>query len=243
MANFNTHFSASAVQSGVLVCGLLALGHVEPQEAALGFVLGTAAGLAPDLDAERSTPVSVAFSVLALLLAFAAVFAVASRLSIAESVVLWVVIYAAVRLVLAHLFAAITTHRGMYHSLPAALLAGVLVANALHSLFGQTAFISTLHGLVVTLAYLQHLVLDELVSVNLTGRRVKRSFGTALKLFDRRNLFTTALTWGLLALALAVVPDPGPLRDLFVEQNLLANLRAIGLPNGVWFETLVNRPN
>ncbi|MEM6986144.1 MAG: hypothetical protein AAF499_06360 [Pseudomonadota bacterium] len=224
------------------MCGLLALGHIEPREAVAGFVLGTAAGLAPDLDAERSTPVSIAFSVLAVLVAFGVVLSLADRLSIAENVVLWLVLYTLVRVVLAHLFAAITTHRGMYHSVPAALVAGLLVANVLHGPFGQTAFISTLHGLIVTLAYLQHLILDELVSVNLTGRRVKRSFGTALKLFDRRNLLTSILTWALVALTLAIAPDPTPLRELFVEQELLSGLRAIWFPDGVWFDGLVNRP-
>ncbi len=242
MANFNTHFSAAAVQSGMIATGLLALGHIEPAEATLCFVLGTAGGLAPDLDAERSTPVNIAFSVLAVLLAFASVFAVANRLSIAESVILWLVLYVVTRVAFAHLFAAITVHRGMYHSVPAALLAGVLTANVLHALFAQTAFIATLYGLVVSLAYLQHLALDELVSVNITGRRIKRSFGTAMKLFDRRNYFTTALTWALLAVAVAVAPDPRPLLDLFVQQDLLGAFRGILLPEGVWFNGLVSRP-
>lgn len=242
MADFNTHVTASAVQAGALACGLLALGHIESEEAVFGFVLGTMAGLAPDLDAERSTPVSVAFSLLALLIAFAVVLAVASRLSIAENIVLWVVLYATVRVILAHLFATITTHRGMYHSIPAALLAGLLLANLLHGVFAQTAFISTLFGLIVTLGYLQHLVLDELVSVNLTGRRLKRSFGTALKLFDRKNLFSSVLTWGLVALATAVAPDSAPLRDLIFEQEIFSQLRFVLFPDGVWFGGLVNQP-
>ena len=241
MANFNTHFSCAAVQSGVIVSGLLALGHVEPGEALLGFALGTAGGLAPDLDAERSTPVSIAFSVLAVLLAFMAVFAVADRLSIVESVLLWLILYAVVRVGFAHLFAAITVHRGMYHSVPAALLAGVLVANGLHGVFGQTAFISCLYGLIVSLAYVQHLLLDELVSVNLTGRRIKRSFGTALKFYDARNGFASVLTWLLLAVAMAIAPDPMPLVAVFTEQDLLGAFGDRLLPDGVWFNGLVNR--
>ena len=36
-------------------------------------------------------------------------------------------------------------------------------------------------GLFVSVGYVIHLVLDEIYSVDLTGARVKRSFGTALK--------------------------------------------------------------
>jgi hypothetical protein len=59
-----------------------------------------------------------------------------------------------------------------------------------------------LGGAFVTLGYLTHLCLDELASVDLLGRRVKRSFGTALKPF---SLTSPEATAAMLAAVLALV--------------------------------------
>jgi hypothetical protein len=87
-----------------------------------------------------------------------------------------------------------TVHRGMFHSLPAA------------AIFGQLAFLLTCDSDLrirlfkagaVPIGYLSHLVLDELYSLQwYRGRlRLKKSFGTALKMFGHKwwpNLSTYA---------------------------------------------------
>jgi hypothetical protein len=43
------------------------------------------------------------------------------------------------------------------------------------------------HGLALVAGTIIHLLLDEMYSVDLVGSRLKRSFGTAFKLFDYRE--------------------------------------------------------
>ncbi len=46
----------------------------------------------------------------------------------------------------------------------------------------------------VTIGYIVHLVLDEIYSVDLKNRKIKKSFGTALKLFKVDSNFAIIQT-------------------------------------------------
>jgi hypothetical protein len=94
-----------------------------------------------------------------------------------------IAIYLGIRHGLSSLLAKFTVHRGMYHSLPAMLIAGL----AIYLAYGSPD--RTLRGLLavgVMLGFLSHLVLDELYSVDFNGLRVqlKSSAGSAVKLFS-----------------------------------------------------------
>jgi hypothetical protein len=88
--------------------------------------------------------------------------------------------YVAIRYGLRNVFRHLTVHRGMFHSIPAMLLAGLAVYHlhfdphpgARHFLAGG-----------VMVGFLSHLVLDEVCSVDLRGARVNKAFGSALKLW------------------------------------------------------------
>ncbi len=85
-----------------------------------------------------------------------------------------------------------TVHRGMWHSVPAALIAGLMVW---YLCANDTTNLRVFKSAAVVLGYLTHLSLDELYSVQLyRGRiRLKKSFGTALKIWGpdfRANLAT-----------------------------------------------------
>ncbi len=104
-----------------------------------------------------------------------------------------------VRLGVFELFSRYTVHRGIWHSWLAALGAGLASTNLAHHAAGLPAWESWLAGAFVTLGYLTHLCLDEIASVDLLGRRIKRSFGTALK------PFSLAYPWASLAMLVAVL--------------------------------------
>jgi 4-amino-4-deoxy-L-arabinose transferase-like glycosyltransferase len=59
--------------------------------------------------------------------------------------------------------------------------------------FNKPPFVSWLIAFFVFLGFVLHLVLDELYSVDFMGYRLKRSFGTALKLFDFKERLSSAV--------------------------------------------------
>ena len=89
-------------------------------------------------------------------------------------------------------------------------------------------------GLFVSVGYVIHLALDEIYSVDLTGARVKRSFGTALKLISTHVKATTCLV-----LATVVVFFTTPSAERFVHTVLnfdtYKSIKGQLLPKAGWF--------
>jgi membrane-bound metal-dependent hydrolase YbcI (DUF457 family) len=77
----------------------------------------------------------------------------------------------------------LTVHRGMFHSIPAALIAAEIVFLA-HKTTDIPGSVKLALG--VLIGFLSHLVMDELWSVNLSGIsiRLNKAAGSALKLFS-----------------------------------------------------------
>ncbi|PJA31998.1 MAG: hydrolase, partial [Zetaproteobacteria bacterium CG_4_9_14_3_um_filter_53_7] len=112
------------------------------------------------------------------------------------------------RYVVYRLFANMTEHRGLFHSVPTALLFGLGAFSLAHYLLGMALNLSWLTALYVAAGYLLHLLLDELYSVNFIGVSMKKSFGSALTLFNRTSWFSYLLLYGVLGLALYLLPMP-----------------------------------
>src|SRR5262249_4988161 len=90
-----------------------------------------------------------------------------------------------------------TVHRGMFHSIPALLIAGLLVFLLYQS--PSLALRVFLAGAMM-LGFLSHLVLDELCSVNFSGVsfRLNKYAGSALK-FVSPSLSATLMAYAVLA--------------------------------------------
>ncbi|NND90839.1 MAG: hydrolase [Granulosicoccus sp.] len=193
MADFNTHiFGAAAVVSlGATCCTkLLSLGVAE---GLMLTVAGMVGGILPDIDLKQSQPSRALFTALGTLAALAWMFASIQGYTALE---LWlgaIAVYVLVRFPLWWLFHSVTTHRGILHSLIAAIMAGVLMCALAWRHLHTTELLSWLLGLFMTAGYIIHLVLDELVSVDFTGVRIKRSFGSALKVLDMQQLPASCL--------------------------------------------------
>lgn len=199
MANFAAHLYGAAAVSSAATLGAYSLGWAGPEQTQMFFFLGVAGGLAPDIDADNSTPVRGFFNLLGVVLAFLVSFALVGRLPVVELALLWCGLFLVVRYGMFELFARFTVHRGVWHSWLAVAFAALATVNGLYHRFGLSAWESWLGGLFVALGYLTHLCLDELASVDLLGNRVKRSFGTALK------PFSTAAPRASLAMLVAVI--------------------------------------
>ena len=184
MADFKTHLYGAAAASGLAALGVYSLGWTTTTQTQLLFVYGVAGGVLPDIDAPKSTPIRGFFGLLGVALAFAMTFPFAGRYPLNGLALIWLLVFVTVRFGLFALFVRYTIHRGIWHSGLAAIAVGLGGVVISHQVLGRTAWESWLVGAFVTLGYLTHLILDELASVNLLGKRIKRSLGTALKPFS-----------------------------------------------------------
>jgi hypothetical protein len=235
MASFNVHLSVGVAASGAAATAALVSGVAGEEEVLLFFVLGTVGSLLPDIDADSSAPVQVAFSFLSVLIAFLLMFSLSAVFaSVAELFVVWSLGYLLVRFLVFEVFTRFTAHRGIFHSLPAALFFGCLTAAAGHRAFGLEALTAWLCGVFVSFGYLVHLLLDELYSVNLFGMRTKRSLGTAFKLWSS-SLAASVYMYAVMAGAYAAAPPVDPLLALARDVATYAELRERLFPDGAWF--------
>ncbi len=215
MANFRVHILGAALPSAAAASLALAGGLVTPALGGVCFGLGVLGGILPDIDADNSVPTRIIFGALAVAAAIAVAMALADRAAPALVALAAIAAFLLIRVGLRALTAALCVHRGLVHSLPFAALVGVGVVYAAWRAFHLSPTPAWLAGAFLTGGFLIHLTLDELYSVDLLGARMKRSFGTALKLGSRRQLIgTTALYAGVITLA-TIGPSPDRfLRDV-----------------------------
>jgi hypothetical protein len=236
MANFKTHLSVASTCSGILAIGCLEAGLAAPRDVLAYFVAGTMGGILPDIDSDHSTPVQLIFSSFAIALAFFTVFSKAGTYSITELALLWLFVYVGIRYVASKIFARCTVHRGIFHSLLAALFFWFLTTAVTYHVFALSPFNAWLTGGFVGLGYVLHLLLDELYSVDLMGASVKRSFGTALKIMSfthmKATLFLALATFCLLYFA---TPQYDVLFHTLGNWRLYHNLQHKLLPKDRWF--------
>ena len=235
MANFKTHVSVAAALSGGLATGFLAVGIAAPQEVWLYFAMGTLGGILPDIDANNSIPGRMLFSFFAMVLAFLTLFSRTSVYSIVELSILWIVTYGIVRYIIFQMFARLTVHRGIFHSILAAVFFFFLTTNISYYLFSLDPLTAWICGLFIFIGYIIHLSLDEMYSVDLIGTKIKKSFGTALKIISRNMKVTF-----LLFLATVVVFYMTPSAERFVKTVLsfdtYKSVKVKLLPKAGWFK-------
>ncbi len=184
MAAFREHVRFSSMLGvGYGVASSLLLGFT-PVQGALAGGLTAFGGMLPDLDSARGRPAQEIFPLVgavAPLFLIGPVMQWAGIPNAPETVILALIgMYIAIRYggpVLVH---KLSVHRGMFHSLPAMIIAGELVflGYPLHD--NATRL---LMGAGVALGFFSHLLLDEIYSVQVDGVRVrlKKSWGTAIK--------------------------------------------------------------
>ena len=164
----------------------------------LGAGLTALGGLLPDLDSDSSVPVRELFGLSAAATPFLLVKRVMSYgFSTEQTLVILCGVYLAIRYGARALFGKLTVHRGMFHSIPAMLIAGLMVFLVYHS---PSAMVRLYLAGGIMLGFFSHLLLDELCGVDLMGAKLhlKRHAGSPLKLFSP-SLSATLMSYGLLA--------------------------------------------
>ncbi len=208
MANFRTHITVSTAAG--IAYGLAGYSGGLPWDSCLlAAGLCSAGGILPDLDSDSSVPLRETVSFTA---AVAPMLLLDRWRHLGAStdlvILLGGVLYLAIRFVLFPLLRWYTVHRGMFHSIPAALICGELVWLLTDD---PTPSGRLYKAAAATLGYLVHLGLDELYSFQRRGVfiRRKRSSGTALKWWGP-SLWANITTYGKLALLTTLIVQ-GPL--------------------------------
>ena len=200
VADFKTHISASTLvgiaygywgvtsQSMTLENGILAGG------------LCSVSGMLPDLDSDGGIPLRE----ISMFTAAVAPMMMLNRfrdydLSHESMALAAMLIYVVIRFGAFEFFKRFTVHRGMWHSLPAAGVSGLIAYLAMPTTSdAERAY----KAVAVVVGFLVHLILDEIwaVEVGVARLRTKKSFGTALKFLGNdaiANVFVYALLFGL----------------------------------------------
>ena len=114
----------------------------------------------------------------------------------------------------------LTVHRGMIHSLPAAIIAGQFMY--LVSEGDTKARIVKALGLFA--GFLSHLILDEVYSFDSMGKefKIKKSFGTAIKMIDYKHTYVTATFYAAVLLLSSIIANESTLLEELKSRNLVA---------------------
>ena len=235
MANFTTHIAIGTVASGLVATMVMAANIVSPEQVLTLAAAGTLGSVLPDVDLKDSRPSQAMFSMLAVFIAFAVLFNVGWRYSIAEMWILWAATFLGVRYVGGYIFHRLSYHRGIYHSLLAGAFFAFLTAAAYRQIIGANETVAWLAGAFMFVGYLVHLTLDEMYSVDVFDVRVKASFGTALKLFDYKHLGHSTAMAVATVLAFLVTPPFWPSWKVVTQPEIRAGLHDRMLPKEAWF--------
>ena len=235
MANFKTHLAVAAVGSGLLATVCLGAGMSSPEEVVTLSAVGTMGGLLPDIDLDHSSPTKLMFTALAIVFAFLVAFNRAAHYSIVELWLVWGLSYAAVRYLAWRMFSELTIHRGIFHSLVAALFFWFLATSLSYYLFDLSALFAWSVGFFIFFGYMLHLLLDELFSVDLLNSRLKSSFGTALKVADFNNARTSLMMTTAALLTFFATPSAQQFTAWVMNKQTYINIADRFLPEGMWF--------
>ena len=218
MAAFREHVTVSSLLGVTYGLGAAVFFQFPATPACLAGWLVAVSGMLPDLDLDTGRPAKEIFGLvgaIAPLMVIHPLLAWTGWSGDAETVMLLLVLgYLVFRYGIAYFVGRLSIHRGMFHSIPAMLIA------AEAAFLGYPSAILARKMLMaggVLVGFFSHLVLDEIYSVEFDGLqpRLKRSSGTAIKMFGNNflpNVFTFSL---LLTTTMASLSTSGLLRNDF----------------------------
>lgn len=223
MASFRTHISFGIASGilGVITLFTMAIVNVPSLLIAI-FALATLGSVLPDMDSDTSVPFHVAFGSLTIVttvLVFSTLYKEDPRnwfalLSWTGGVAffIWGVI--------GYLFKKLTRHRGMAHSIPAAILAGLITFFVASRLYFSDPE-SFLLGISMIIGYTGHLIVDEVhAALNFHGKAFipNKAFGSAFKLKSHSHLVNFLVFSSIIFLAAGNIERFSDLAQTFWSQ-------------------------
>lgn len=204
MASFYGHISTSSALGAVV--GAIGAWHFDYDWGTVMLAAGLTAlgGMLPDLDSDSGIPVRELFGLSGVLIPLL-LFQRLRRYGLTpeQMFVLLAGTYLLVRFGVSEVFKRITVHRGMYHSIPAMLIAGLavfLMHRPDQPIVGEELQRRAYLAIGTMIGFLSHLVLDEICAVDLMGvvPKLNQFAGSALK-FKSDSWTATLLTYAILS--------------------------------------------
>ncbi len=207
MAGFKTHITTSSL-IGVGYTGLgLSLGLPIESSLIAGGLCGIG-GMLPDIDSDSGIPFRESMGFAAAIVPVLMLDRFREfGLNHEQVVLICGSMYLFVRFGVARLLGRYTVHRGMFHSLPAALIfAGIAFLVSGYNDLQLRYFKAT--GIFI--GVMSHLMLDEIYAIEWhRGRwRFKKSFGTAMKLWGKSALANVSTYAKLALVVLLILSEP-----------------------------------
>lgn len=206
MAAFKTHLAGGiAVGVGVAAVSFISIGLTITQSFAV-FIVGAIGGILPDLDSDSGKPLTLLFNLISILIPAIFITNILQKETPSPEffVSYFVISFFLLNTVVCGIIKKMTTHRGIMHSIPFAVLCGGIG----YLLFASSGrFMASVAGFAVFLGCMVHLVLDELNSFTLKLGIIpwlKRSSGTALKI-KSNSLLTTIFIYLLLVIVTVAI--------------------------------------
>lgn len=213
MAGYREHISVSGILGAAYGCVAVFMLGFTVVQAAIAGVFTWVAGMLPDLDSESGRSIQELSGLTAAIAPLILMQHVHDLgMNSDRAMLCGMLTYAAVRYGGAWLLGKLTVHRGMFHSIPALLIASELTYLFYHS---NELRVRILMGVGVGIGFLSHLVLDEMYSVQWSGSKIKlaKSAGSALKFFGPEAL-PNGVAFGLMIfLSYATLVDANVVRD------------------------------
>lgn len=232
MADFKTHITVSTLAGIGYGAGAHFAYGVPVSTCLLAGGLCSVSGMLPDVDSDSGVPLreSLAFAAAVVSMMMVDRFQQLGIMSAEMIVLAGAISYLTVRFGMGELLRRFTVHRGMFHSIPAVIIAGEL-AFLLAS--GDVAIRCYKAGAVAA-GYLVHLLLDEFFSVEwYRGRmRFKKSFGTALKVFGHQWWPNVSAYAKLGLLSWLVINEPGWM-DQYRQEHPMQPLQEVAEQDAV----------
>jgi len=225
MASFEQHVNGAVVATGVAIVPLYSASLLNVNQSLIVLALGIIGGVLPDLDSDNSKPLQIVFKIFSIFLPLIILLSLFEHSSLVKLIGYWLLASVLLHLTVFKLFIKLTVHRGIFHSIPMGVVFGqittYLFLNSLH----YNLIFSTLAGIFISFGFMVHLLLDELVSLNALGLRVKKSFGTAFKLYDKNNIFGTLVLYIIIGLLFYFTPIK---QDIFMQIfEIMKNVKVI----------------
>jgi len=195
MASFEQHVNGAVIATGVMIVPLHSASTIDKTESLILLGLGLVGGVLPDLDSDNSKPIQIVFKIFSIFFPLIIILSLSEDLSLAYLIAYWLISILVLRLTLFQLFISFTTHRGIFHSIPMGVVFGQITTLVFYKTFGFDLVFSTIAGTFLFFGFIVHLLLDEFVSLNALGMKIKKSFGTAFKLYDKNNPLGTVLLY------------------------------------------------
>jgi hypothetical protein len=206
MASFEQHINGAVIASGVIIAPLHSAGLISIDGSFVMLFLGMVGGVLPDLDSDSSKPLQIAFKIISIFAPLLVLLHLGKEFPLLILIAIWILSSLLLHLILFRSFIALTRHRGIFHSIPMGILFAQLTIALFHFNLHYGVEFSTIAGFFLFYGFIIHLLLDEFVSLNALGLKVKHTLGSAFKLFDFKNWRGSLILYLLIAFFAYMVP-------------------------------------